>query len=72
MKEHDKQQQHNKQLSRRRFLAGVASVAPTAAVVAAVPGSATAVQLDEHGAAETAKGYRLTPHILAYYKSAAR
>jgi hypothetical protein len=72
MKKQNKPDQDNKQLSRRRFLSGVASAAPAAAVVAMAPGAATAEPaVDAHDQGD-AKGYRLTSHILAYYKSAAR
>ena len=72
MKEQNKSDQDNKQLSRRRFLAGVASAAPAAAVVAMAPGAATAAPTTDTHEKDESKGYHLTSHILAYYKSAAR
>lgn len=72
MKKQDKQQHQHTQLDRRQFLSGVASAAPAAAIVAAAPGAAVAAPADEPTGGEPSKGYRLTSHILAYYKSAAR
>jgi len=72
MKEQNKPDQDNKQLSRRQFLAGVASAAPAAAVIAMAPGTANAAPAVDTHDKDEAKGYRLTSHILAYYKSAAR
>lgn len=72
MKEQSKQNQDNKQLSRRKFLAGAASAAPAVAAVAMVPGAVSAAPSADAHAPDEAKGYRLTSHILAYYKSAAR
>ena len=72
MKEQDKQQHHQTQLGRRQFLAGVAGAVPATAVVATLPGAVMAAPADEPMGKEASKGYRLTPHILAYYKSAAR
>ncbi|MEW7988354.1 MAG: hypothetical protein ACH255_08105 [Candidatus Thiodiazotropha sp.] len=53
---------------RRAFLRGTASVG--VAVAASLPGLTTA-STDESSSesAKTKKGYRLTPHIAAYYKS---
>ncbi|MEW8097471.1 MAG: hypothetical protein AB2748_16610 [Candidatus Thiodiazotropha endolucinida] len=55
---------------RRAFLRGTASAGVGVAVAASLPGLTTA-STDEASSVEakTKKGYRLTPHIAAYYKS---
>ena len=57
--------------SRRKFLrdAGMAGGAATAAVAA--PTAALADSTDADTSEKPKDGYRLTKHILAYYKSAA-
>lgn len=60
----------NKTLSRRRFLVGAATTAPAIASVVMLPGAANAVEATATKTADS-KGYHLTPHILAYYKTTA-
>ena len=59
--------------SRRRFLRETSISGGAVAVAASVPGVALAERPgDEAGPDKTVQeGYRLTEHILAYYKSAA-
>jgi hypothetical protein len=64
-----KKDQHNI-LSRRRFLTGVAGAAPTVAAVAVAPRAAVAAPTTDEPT-QDGKGYRLTPHVMAYYKTAA-
>lgn len=55
---------------RRRFLRKTASASVGVAVVAALPGLASASQEDDLAAeSKSQKGYRLTPHIAAYYET---
>jgi hypothetical protein len=55
---------------RRAFLRGTASAGVGVAVAASLPGLSTASTDDASSeSAKTKKGYRLTPHIAAYYKS---
>ena len=54
---------------RRSFLRGSATAGAGAAVAAAVPGLASAA--DEAEVDDEKKGYRLTDHIIAYYKTTA-
>lgn len=54
---------------RRSFLRGSATVGAGAAVAATVPGIASAA--DEPAVDDEKKGYRLTNHIIAYYKTTA-
>jgi hypothetical protein len=61
----DQKQLHD--AGRRNFLRGSARVGTVAAVVAAVPGTASAA--DEAQLDTEKKGYRLTNHIVAYYKT---
>lgn len=68
MKQKDKQTSEG----RRAFLRGTVATGAGAAVVATVPG--VAVAATSEAAAEPdakQKGYRLTQHILDYYKTAA-
>lgn len=68
MKQDDKQTS----ASRRTFLRGTVATSAGAALAASVPGVAAAASQDaslEPAAKE--KGYRLTQHILDYYKTAA-
>lgn len=56
--------------SRRNFIRGTAAIGVSSAVVAAVPAiavSASAQPGDEQVAKD--KGYRVTQHILDYYKT---
>lgn len=55
---------------RRKFLRGAASAGAGVAVIAAVPGAVTATD-EKSEKDKSPKGYRLTQHILDYYKSAA-
>ena len=62
--------QQLQQTSRRKFLRDSAVVGAGAAVVASSP--ATALNLTEEEQAEDkSRGYRVTEHIAAYYKTAA-
>jgi hypothetical protein len=55
---------------RRAFLRGTASAGVGVAVAASLPGLTTASTEDAPSESpKTKKGYRLTPHIAAYYKS---
>ncbi len=57
--------------SRRKFLRDAGITGGVAAVAATAPGAAIA-EVDEGGSEQQPnKGYRLTKHILDYYKSAA-
>ena len=61
---------HPESQSRRRFLRNTGAAGSAAAAAATVPGVALA-EADETAPQEKAEGYRLTKHILAYYRSAA-
>ena len=62
--------QQTKHSSRRKFLRDSAAVGAGAAIAASAP--ASAISLAEKDEAEdNNKGYRVTEHIAAYYKSAA-
>jgi hypothetical protein len=68
MKQKDKQTSE----SRRAFLRGTVATGAGAAVAATVPGVAVAATSDTSPEPDTKqKGYRLTQHILDYYKTAA-
>lgn len=68
MKHDDKQSK----LSRRTFLRGTLASGAGAAVAATVPGIATADSSETSVNSDAKeKGYRLTKHILDYYKTAA-
>lgn len=56
--------------SRRRFLRDVATTTPALAAVATAPVQAVAAEPATGDAEPSAKGYRLTQHIIDYYKSA--
>jgi hypothetical protein len=58
---------------RRRFLRDVATTAPAIAVAAAVPSQvAASVEPPVEGAdKKQGKGYRVTQHVVDYYKTAA-
>lgn len=57
--------------SRRKFLRDAGVSGGIAAAAAATPGMALAEVQDDNTEHEADEGYRLTQHILAYYKSAA-
>ena len=57
--------------SRRQFIRDAGISSGVAAVAASVPATALAETPDEGNEDSAHKGYRLTDHILAYYKSAA-
>ena len=65
-----KAKQHTLDHNRRKFLRKSASAGAGIAVAASLPGLA---ESDEEPSAssesKTRKGYRLTPHIAAYYKT---
>lgn len=67
-----KQDEKQTSVSRRTFLRGTVATAAGASVAVAVPGVAIAgtsdASVDPAGKKE---GYRLTQHILDYYKTAA-
>lgn len=68
MKHDDKQTK----LSRRTFLQGTLATGAGAAIAATVPGVAAADTSQASIESDAkAKGYRLTQHILDYYKTAA-
>lgn len=62
--------QHPLDHQRRRFLRDSAAVGAGIATTAALPGL-VAAETEEQAVAETKqqKGYRLTPHIAAYYET---
>lgn len=64
MKKNDNKPDNN----RRKFLQGVASTG--AAAVALMPVTVNA-SVEQHDVDKKKQGYRLTEHILDYYKSAA-
>ena len=67
-----KQDEKQTSVSRRTFLRGTVATAAGASVAAAVPGVAIAATSDMSlDPAGKDKGYRLTQHILDYYKTAA-
>ncbi len=66
-----KQSKHPISQSRRRFLRDAGITGGAAAVAASAPGIALADTTAERAAEPSTEGYRLTAHILAYYKSAA-
>lgn len=57
--------------SRRKFLRDAGITGGAAAVAATAPGVALAEPTADGTAAEPDEGYRLTQHILDYYKSVA-
>ena len=62
--------QELKQTGRRNFLRSSAVASAGAAIVASTPASALALTETEQ-AEEKSKGYRVTEHVSAYYKTAA-
>ncbi|MBU0656420.1 MAG: twin-arginine translocation signal domain-containing protein [Gammaproteobacteria bacterium] len=69
MKTRDKTSTHNP--ARREFLRGTMAAGAGAALLAAAPGIAEATPATISPEPEEKKAYRLTPHIAAYYKTAA-
>ena len=68
-----KQNDTQTNLARRVFLRGTVLTSAGAAVVTAVPGVAVASATETLSEpAGKKKGYRLTQHIVDYYKTAAR
>lgn len=57
--------------SRRKFLRDAGVSGGIAAVAATSPGIALADTVESGAEQQPERGYRLTKHILAYYKSAA-
>jgi len=57
--------------SRRKFLRDASVTGGIAAVAAGAPGMVLAETAGEGGEQKPSEGYRLTQHILDYYKSAA-
>jgi hypothetical protein len=57
--------------ARRRFIRDTGISGGVAALAASAPAVALAETADEAEKADAKQGYRLTDHILAYYKSAA-
>ena len=57
--------------SRRKFLRNAGITGGAAAVAAGAPGIAMAEATPEGGEDQPQEGYRLTKHILDYYKTAA-
>ena len=57
--------------SRREFLRNAGVTGGAAAVAASAPGIAMAEATTEDGNEKPHEGYRLTKHILDYYKTAA-
>jgi len=62
--------QETKRTSRRKFLRDSAVAGAGAAMVASSPGSALTLTETEQDEKQS-KGYRMTAHISAYYKTAA-
>ena len=61
--------QHTKDAARRKFLRDSAIAGAGAAIAASSP--ASALSLTEEEREDQTKGYRVTEHIAAYYKTAA-
>jgi nitrous oxide reductase len=57
--------------SRRKFLRDAGIAGGAAAVAAGSPGVVLAEDVKETAAQKPTEGYRLTKHVLDYYKSAA-
>ena len=66
-----KQEKPQTSLSRRKFLRNAAIGSGVAAASVTAPGIATAEPTGDAGEDRPDEGYRLTQHILDYYKSAA-
>ena len=65
-----KAKKHSLDHNRRKFLRHSATTGAGIAIAASLPGLATS-ETDEGATSEPSsqKGYRLTPHIAAYYKT---
>ena len=63
--------QELKQKGRRKFLRSSAAAGAGAAIVASTPASALSLTEETGQAEKESKGYRLTEHVSAYYKTAA-
>ena len=57
--------------SKRDFIKKSALAGAGVAATAVISSEAVATVTDEHEQTKQSKGYRLTPHVLEYYKSAA-
>ncbi|MCG6885748.1 MAG: twin-arginine translocation signal domain-containing protein [Proteobacteria bacterium] len=55
--------------TRRDFLRDAAATGGMAAIAAIAPGSVAAQSDEPQAPDDKGKGYRLTPHILEYYKT---
>ena len=66
-----KDQKYPQDDSRRKFLCGSAAAGLGVAVAAAVPGAAAADAVEQSSDDSGEKGYRLTQHIVDYYKTTA-
>jgi nitrous oxide reductase len=66
-----KDEQHKVSVSRRQFLRDAGVTGSAAAVAATLPGAVAAAPESEGQQDERHEGYRLTQHILEYYKTAA-
>ena len=60
-----------KENSRRAFLRQTAAMGAGATAVVALPGVVVASEAEERQQSSEKKGYRLTRHIVDYYKTAA-
>ncbi len=69
MKNSDQKQQPH--TTRREFLRGTVAAGAGATLLATLPGVAEAATEIVAAKPEEKTGYRLTPHIAAYYKTAA-
>ncbi len=67
-----KKHQNHADVSRRAFLRGTVATGAGAAVAATVPGVAVASTAEGHEEdSKRQKGYRLSQHIVDYYKTTA-
>ena len=57
---------------RRKFINGAAAAGLGTIAAASLPMSSIAAPAQESGKENTGKGYRLSRHVLDYYKSTAR
>ncbi len=57
---------------RRRFINGAAAAGLGTFAVASLPMSTVAATAQDSGKEDAGKGYRLSQHVLDYYKSTAR
>lgn len=63
--------QEMKKTGRRSFLRNSALAGAGAAIVASAPASALTLTEEAEQAGPESKGYRVTKHVAAYYKTAA-